>query len=78
MKCTKSPTREKDALFSTRVAKHPGYQDAHGLPDPTLRRSVENAILKLARVLARQAAREDHAQDQARSACDYQTGRDIR
>ncbi|WP_127072690.1 hypothetical protein [Pelagibacterium lentulum] len=30
---------------------------------------IDSAILKLARVLARQAAREDHARQQAGSAC---------
>lgn len=78
MKCTKPSTREKDVPFSKKMAKHLGNRDSRGLPDPALRSGAENAILKLARVLARQAAREDHAQNQVRSACDDQTGSDIR
>lgn len=35
------------------------------------------AILKIARALARQAAREDHARQQAGSACNAETCRDL-
>lgn len=39
---------------------------------------IDDAILKLARVLARQAAREDHARQQAGSACHDETRGDLR
>ncbi len=42
-----------------------------------LRPGVDNAILKLARVLARQVAREDHARELARSACDDKESSDL-
>lgn len=42
-----------------------------------LRSGVDSAILKLARVLARQAAREDHARELARSACDDKESSDL-
>ncbi|MGH6848496.1 MAG: hypothetical protein ACREC0_13995 [Methylocella sp.] len=38
----------------------------------------DKAILRLARALARQAAREDHACEQARKARDNESSRDIR
>ena len=65
-------------MFSMNMANHLGYRDAQQKPGSTLRVGAENAILKLARVLARQAAREDHAQVQARNACGDQKGSDIR
>ena len=37
-----------------------------------------DAILKLARILARQAAREDHTRQQSGSACNVETRRDLR
>lgn len=39
---------------------------------------IDNAILKIARALARQAAREDHARQQARSACHDEARGNIR
>lgn len=39
---------------------------------------IDDAILKLARVLARQAAREDHARQQAGSACHDETRGNLR
>jgi len=78
MKYTKQSAREKDAILTVKMANHIGCRDARRNSKSALRVGVENAILKLARVLARQAAREDHAQDQARSACNDQTGSDIR
>ncbi len=42
-----------------------------------LRSGVDGAILKLARVLARQVAREDHARELARSACDGKESGDL-
>lgn len=39
---------------------------------------IDGAILKLARVLARQAAREDHARQQAGSACHDETRGNLR
>jgi hypothetical protein len=38
----------------------------------------DRAILRLARVLARQAAREDHARECADEARDHETSRDLR
>lgn len=43
-----------------------------------LHAEIDDAILKLARVLARQAAREDHARQQAGSACHDETRGNIR
>lgn len=45
----------------------------NGLPT-----EIDDAILKFARVLARQAAREDHAHQQAGSACHDETSGDLR
>ncbi|WP_186398111.1 hypothetical protein [Stappia sp. P2PMeth1] len=39
---------------------------------------IDDAILKLARVLARQAAKEDHARQQAGSACHDETRGNLR
>jgi len=50
----------------------------HQLREPkSLPTDAGDAILKLARALARQAAREDHARQQARSACNAETRRDL-
>lgn len=47
-------------------------------PGKDLPAEIDDAILKLARVLARQAAREDHARQQAGSACYDETRGDLR
>lgn len=43
-----------------------------------LHAEIDDAILKIARVLARQAAREDHARQQAGSACHDETRGNLR
>lgn len=43
-----------------------------------LQRAPDKAILRLARALARQAAREDHAREQAKKERQDETSRDLR
>jgi len=77
MTAGKPPTQKDTSYPNFGIASEVRHLEC-GTSDGALHSGVSNAILKLARVLARQAAREDHAQAQTRSACNDQTGSDIR
>jgi hypothetical protein len=82
-----SPTVEDNARRTSRVvrlsakrSRTDGQICREHLPvaGKDLPAEIDDAILKLARVLARQAAREDHARQQARSACHDETRGNLR
>lgn len=71
----------KDERFSRGSgdeAKLGVFRNLRRIPTHTLQASADDAILKIARALARQAAREDHARQQAESASHDKTCRNLR
>lgn len=54
------------------------FRNPPRIPSHTLQAGADDAILKIARALARQAAREDHARQQAESASHDKTCRNLR
>ena len=66
-------SREDTGEAALHAARNP-----HRNPNNTLRADSGDAILKIARALARQAAREDHARQQAESASHDKTCRNLR
>jgi hypothetical protein len=71
------PTRDKDSRPSF---LRPQLQQIGGnqLERQALQVGPDSAILRLARALARQAAREDHARECADKVREYETRRDLR
>lgn len=84
---SRSPAAEHNAVRTSKVvrlsAKRPRTNQQTCREHPSvagknLPAEIDDAILKIARVLARQAAREDHARQQAGSACHDETRGDLR
>lgn len=82
-----SATAEDNARWTSKVVRLSAkrsradgqiYREHLAVAGKDLPAEIDDAILKLARVLARQAAREDHARQQAGSACHDETRGNLR
>jgi hypothetical protein len=74
--------RRRDAPADVGVLPNSSFEEPNSSPrqnqeNQSLQVAPDKAILRLARALARQAAREDHARECADKARHYETSRDL-
>lgn len=71
------PARDKDSRLDF-LRPHLQQIGGNQIEKQALQVGPDSAILRLARALARQAAREDHARECADKVREYETRRDLR